>query len=502
MKPQSISNWISSFKSEDGQALPWVVLLTVLFLGMAGLTVDLGHAYVAYRELQASTDAAALAGAYAMTQSSATNATITSAVCSYSSNPTATAGCPAGVNGTPNLPVITVVPTLSCVGVSNYITATCSAAAIGKNVIKVVQTATVPTYFIRGLRAFGIRTADNLTLSSTSVATITATNTALNVAIVIDTTASMGGSDSDPNCGKTRIYCALQGVQTLLSELTPCQSGSTSLNCVGAYDQVSLFTYPNVQANTASNDTTCPSSNPTILPYYAPAQPTSSTNSWTAPTGASASYQLTGYVDNYSSTNQNGGTINTTSTLGIALGGSKVKNCGGLQTPGGDGTYYAGAINAAQTSLMAAQLSNPNSQNVMVILTDGDASASASKITGSSGKTGTTYGAATDQCQQAITAAQNATTLGTTVYTVAYGAQDSGCSTDTSGSMKGLSPCTAVKYMSSGWPSDTSHFFSDSTAGGAGGACPYSGASGLNNIFGAIGTQLSKARLVPLAAAS
>jgi hypothetical protein len=89
------------------------------------------------------------------------------------------------------------------------------------------------------------------------------------------------------------------------------------------------------------------------------------------------------------------------------------------------------------------------------------------------------------------------------VYTVAYGSENTGCNTDTSGSMAGLSPCTTMEYMSSGWPANVSHFFSDTSAQVSGGGnCPstYS-VTGLNNIFKAIQTQLSKGRLIPNGAA-
>jgi hypothetical protein len=107
------------------------------------------------------------------------------------------------------------------------------------------------------------------------------------------------------------------------------------------------------------NDTTCPTSNPTIVPYTIPAQPTASSQ-WNAPTGSTGTYQITGYMDNYLTGNQSGGAINTSSALAIATGASTTTGCSGLQTPGGDGTYYAGAINAAETSLLAAQAANPN----------------------------------------------------------------------------------------------------------------------------------------------
>src|SRR5690349_7077823 len=48
---------------EEGQVLPWVVLLMFLFLGMCALTVDVGHAILVQHQLQASADAAALAAA-------------------------------------------------------------------------------------------------------------------------------------------------------------------------------------------------------------------------------------------------------------------------------------------------------------------------------------------------------------------------------------------------------------------------------------------------------
>jgi hypothetical protein len=65
-----------SYNEESGQVLPWIALLMVGFLGLAGLTIDVGHAYVAYDRLQASTNAAALAAAGATYNTS--GATVTS----------------------------------------------------------------------------------------------------------------------------------------------------------------------------------------------------------------------------------------------------------------------------------------------------------------------------------------------------------------------------------------------------------------------------------------
>jgi hypothetical protein len=466
-------------KEDSGQVLPWMVFLMALFLGMAGITVDLGHAYVCYRELQSSTDAAALAGAYAMTLSGATTATVTSQVDAASSLST-------GSNANANLPNVTVTPTFRCVTDSSIVQAPCTASATGDNVIQVVQTSRVPTYFIRGLAFFGINSATSIPISAMATATtLSGKNTQVNVAMVVDTTASMGQQDSDVNCNNTRIYCALAGVQTLLEQLTPCTASSTKTKCTG-FDQVSLFTFPNVTANTASNDTTCPTSNPTIVPYSTPTPGAT----WTAPTGSAATYQITDYLDDYSSNNQKGGTLNGSSALAIATGGSTNTNCSGMQTPGGDGTYYAGVIYAAQSSLSAAQAANPGSQNIMIILSDGDANST--KISNAK-HSGNVYGSFDDQCQQAISAAQYATSQGTTVYTVAYGASSSGCSTDTSGPLAGLSPCTAMQDMAS----SSSDFYSDASASQNKGQCDSANSFSLNSIFTSIAAKLTNARLIP-----
>ena len=58
-----ISSWMMpGLKDERGQMVPWLLLLSGVLIGVAGLTIDLGHAYICHRELLASTDAAALAG--------------------------------------------------------------------------------------------------------------------------------------------------------------------------------------------------------------------------------------------------------------------------------------------------------------------------------------------------------------------------------------------------------------------------------------------------------
>jgi hypothetical protein len=484
MKSGDESVFSRIFRETSGQTLPFIALLMIPFLGIAGLTLDLGRAYVCYRQLQASTDAAALAGAYAMSLPTATTTSVKTTTTAFSS-------VSPGVNVNPNLPAATISITLECLQRVVNMGVQCSASPTGDNAIVVTQTALMQTTFIRALGAFGLKMAQSLTLNTTATAAMRgATNAQYNVALVLDTTASMGSNDSDASCGTTRIKCALSGVQTLLQSLSPCTPSSTSTSCTG-FDQVSLFTFPNVEADTAQNDYTCPTSNPKIPPYSTPTPGAA----WVAPTGTAATYQITSYLNDYSSTNKSGGALNTSSALSIATGASSSKNCSGVQTPGGDGTYYAGAIYAALSSLAAAQSANPGSLNALVILSDGDASTT--KMSGTLTGNGV-YPSLKDQCQQAITAAQSAP-KGTTVYTIAYGASSSGgnggCSTDTSGSQPGISPCSTLQQMASS-PAD---FYSDATASQNKGQCISSSNPNLslNGIFQQVATQFTVARLIP-----
>ncbi len=107
--------------------------------------------------------------------------------------------------------------------------------------------------------------------------------------------------------------------------------------------------------------------------------------------------------------------LNTASDIVKAVGG--VSGCSGVKAPGGEGTFYADAITAAQTTLTTT--GRTGVQKAIIMVTDGDASASApSQITTAKGS---------QECHEAITAAQTAKTAGTWIYTVSYGSPSSGC---------------------------------------------------------------------------
>jgi Flp pilus assembly protein TadG len=495
---------VRAFRDQRGQVLPWMALLMILFLGFAGLSMDLGQAYVANRELQASSDAAALAGGYAMALPNETAAQVQSYAANYGSASTCSysGGCP-GANVNPGLPSATISVTLSC---NSFVTTTmeipCSTGPGSNNALVVVQTAKLQTPFIHVLNMFGVHSPSSLTISATSTAAMKGAAVAYNVAVVLDSTGSMSSNDSG-NCasGTTKEECALSGIKTLLAGLTPCGPGSSSGTCKSAYDSVGIFTFPNVQANTASDATTCSGTTPTHLPYMAPVVGAT----WSTPTGSAPNYEITsGFLDNYSATNGSGGSIVTTpaNPLEIATGSDTGSNCQGLKTPiSNEGTYLPGAIYAAQSALIAAQTANPGSLNAIVLLTDGAANASnplqnaagqtlTSKTTPALGTNGL-YPSLKDQCQQAITAAQYAASNGTSVIVVAYQAGTSGCDTDASAYKN---PCSNLKQMALNAGSTTPYpadFYSDGS-----GACPSTGL-GLGGAFAAVSTKFGHSRLIP-----
>jgi hypothetical protein len=164
-----------------------------------------------------------------------------------------------------------------------------------------------------------------------------------------------------------------------------------------------------------------------------------------------------------------------------------------MQAPGGFGTYYAQVINAAQASLAAEQIAYPNSQNVLIILSDGNATATPGQMPGASTSSGM-YMSSIQECRQAITAAQAAAWAGTRVYAVAYGAEASGCGTGSANSPT-ITPCQTMQQIAS----SPAFFFSDYTATGGSSSCISASqpVTGLNGIFQVIIQDLTGAKLIP-----
>ena len=134
MKRTNKSLLLLLIKNQDGQALPWMVLLMVLFLGAAGITVDLGHAYVCYRQLQASTDAAALAGAWELGAIVDRGRWIRG-----QGRSCGTVLFPMGSTPIPTCPARTISTTLSCAPAVSAMGVSCY-GPVGANALQVKQT--------------------------------------------------------------------------------------------------------------------------------------------------------------------------------------------------------------------------------------------------------------------------------------------------------------------------------------------------------------------------
>jgi Flp pilus assembly protein TadG len=449
--------------SERGQAMVLITIALVSILGAAAIVIDIGRLYHAYQELLSATQAAALAGASVLSNDTASEAIATAT--SYSA-------ANGDLNAASNLTNATMVAGYPQVKCLTSIGIPCSESPAGANAVVVREQATVGTTFAR---VFGV---NSWPISATATASGRGGfNSPYNVVIVLDTTQSMNDTDSDSQCGSSRISCALTGIRTLLGTLSPCPLGQASCGAasgetptVGAnvttpVDEVGLMVFPGLTSTSqVPNDYTCPTSNPAITSY-----------------NNSPVYQIIALSSDYRASDA-ASSLNASSDIVIAAGGG---SCSGVSAPGGEGTFYAGVINAAQAQLVAS--ARPNTKNVMILLSDGDATASPSQMAGSA----TSY-PATQECHQAVTAAQNAAAAGTTIYSVAYGAEASGCPTDTS---PAITPCQTMQQIAS----SPSNFFSDYTATGGTSSCVSASrpTSNLNQIFTQIAEDLTVARLIP-----
>lgn len=499
-------------KDERGQVLPIVALLVTAMLGMAGLVTDVGHAYVIRGELQNSANAAALAASGFVYDSSGTSVNTTSMANQYN----ATSG---GENIVPNVGTVNTLVQTRCVNILMPTGQTCSSSSAA-NAVVVTNSTTVKTLF---MALFGVKT---LSVSATATASMQGNAQPWNVAIILDGTASMV-SNTDSNCipgsstSLSRLQCALYGIQTFLGTTNPCPPGNTTCATNGKL-LVSLFVFPNITTGTVADDYGCNGTIPTHEPYTLPVTSATSYTPLTYTTGSgrsasswTATYQAVPFGSDYWSS----GGISTTSNLAKAVGG--VSGCKALNTDGGEGTYYAGAIYAAQAALLAAQTNNPNSNNAMILLSDGEASASSSQMAppastpATSGFSSLTsngvYPSAVDECQQAIVAAQQATLAGTRVYAVAYGSESSGCTTASGGTdsalvtfpstlnasftAKTLTPCITMENIAS----SLQYFYSDANQSGSNSTCQDNAhtVSYLSQIFQAISGDFTTPRLIP-----
>lgn len=190
---------------EGGQVLVVTALALVLMLCSVGLVVDVGHAMLVQRQLQAGVDAAALAGVYHLPDATAAEA----AAVEYSATP----GSKNAVNTVGN--AVTTAKVSCLEGVPG-----CSRRDGGVNGIKVTSKSVVPTWFGR---IIGI---NQMEVNATATACSPCSIKPLDIMVVIDRTGSMcqfrlpdGSVQNDPTC--TDLKNAKDGVRTFLGFLDP-----------------------------------------------------------------------------------------------------------------------------------------------------------------------------------------------------------------------------------------------------------------------------------------
>lgn len=454
-------------RDERGQALVFFGVGVVALFAIAGFAIDTAQMLQIRRELQASTDAAALAAAQFLPDKAAAEA----AAREYSSLPPGT-GFAGGKNRRANHFAVSMAsgyPLAKCVDKPGY--PSCDPTDPNSaNVIVVRQMSTIDTFFARAVGR------NQLTVTAHGAALMKGgVPVPLNVAIIFDTTGSM----NDPTPGGcagvgsvSKLDCAFAGFRALLEGFWPCPTDA-ACTLDGSLDPVSLFTFPGL-ADTAQQPREYDCSN----------SPSVTTVNYSSTT----LYQVLGLTHDYKATNVSA--LSTNSNLVRAARGGPNGCKQGMQVVGlplsfldiitrRGYTYYAGAITAAQAYLNTN--GRADAQDVLILLTDGDANGGS--VVHSSLRT--------NQCQQAVTAAAAARTAGTWVYSIAYGA-----STDSSGSDRscitdgaGISACSTMRDIAS----DATKFY---TTGGGGCVSAANPETDLLPIFEHIGLSLTATRLV------
>ena len=486
--------WRRFRQDESGQMLPIVALMLIVLLGLTGLVLDIGHVYMCHRELQSACDASALAGATAM--AGATSSPLATTVSGVQAIATKYSAVASNKNVFPNLPSVSMLsgyPQLKCLSTFQAQGVSC-VGYVPYNAIQVKLQAAIPLTFAK---LFGVPTM-NIQASSTAVKG-GGPSRPYNIVVMLDTTLSMNFYDSD--CGATQMQCSLSGVQVLLQHLDPCGTSQptctiTAGNAANSVARVSLFTFPQMTYPTVGRDYDCSNSSATAAMYTFPSPIATSYTPGTS--NGSTTYRVIDFQSDYR-LSDTATSLYPSSFLTTAAGGSN--GCAGIGSPsnaGIYGTYYAATMYAAEAALIQEQTANPGSQNVLIILGDGDANAPATngpyQVLGPGLLSNGSYPSSIGECGQAVTAAKYASSMGTTVYTVAYGSPAVGCLTDLfGGAYLGIQPCNEMAQMAT----HTWTFFSDYQQSGSGSTCVAAQSEvELNDIFLQIAGDLTEARLV------
>lgn len=297
-------------RDESGQAIVFAVIVMVVLIAFTGFAVDVGRAYLAQRQLQAATDAAALAGALELPD----NALAQQMARDYGPEPGMRNRLRASDNATVAVQTkcVTAVPTGCTPG-------------NGVNAIKVDTTSTVPTVFAK------IVGVDSLTVKAQATACSPCTVKPLDIMLVLDRTGSMcerPDGSNDPAC--TKLRNAREGVEAFLQEMNPL------------FHRVGLSVLPPA-SGTTRNAQCSPPTTPSSGAYD----------------GNPPRYLIAPLANDYASSP---GTLNAGSTLVDRV------RC---QLQGGGRTAYAGSLDSARAQLNTN--GRAGVQKVIVFLSDGAA---------------------------------------------------------------------------------------------------------------------------------
>ena len=314
-------------RDECGQVLVLATIMMVVLIAIAGFAIDVGHAYLVQRQLQAATDAAALAGALDLPNSATAIQTATN----YGPGP-------GKLNAPSSNDNAAITVNTKCV---QAIVTGCTPTNGQVNSISVNSTSVVSTVFAK---VIGV---DSFTVHATATACSPCSVKPLDIMLVLDRTGSMcqvsnprgSGVIQDPMVnaidpatgqpygnprGCTDLTNAKNGINTFLSLMRP------------QFHHVGLTVLPPV-ANASTQAGRC-------------AAPTS-TNNYNYNT-QTAAYTLVGLSSDY---------LNSSSSFAQTL------SC----LPSVGTTAYADAIDSAQNQL--ATNGRPGVQKVMIFLSDGAA---------------------------------------------------------------------------------------------------------------------------------
>jgi hypothetical protein len=499
-------------REQEGQTIYLVAMTMFVILGMAAISIDIGFALHGQRELQASADAAATAGAEALSD----NDTATGAqnwATEYSGKATHD-------NSIKDLSNVAVTATAKCLTSTNVCAACpCGNTTSGDNAMAVTEMATAPTFFAK---IFGV---SSISLSANALASIKSSTVApANIFVILDTTGSMtspdsacAGSTMSGISNPTSLDCAKYGVRVFLSLLDPCSISLSSCgpvtngNVANPVDEVSLMIFPGLTGPASSSCAYC--STDAQYEYTNCGRNAKGTTPYAAPGTYPPYYTVTPLGSDFktsdatvaSCTGGNCGLNGANSDLvdAVDYGDGSTQGCGATSdgygvtdatsAGGGHATYYAGAIFEAQSYISALPAPRNSMQSAIVLLSDGAANATVANGDFAAG-TPATY--TTNPCHLAIKAAQaaagtqNAAGLYTWVYAIAYNSStvaSASCNVDS----PAISGCTTMQDIAS----DPTKFYSDDKQNCSSPDNP--SITTLAGIFGKVADDFKTTRLLP-----